>query len=641
MKDWGKRRWWRNIEDKSLVQETIQTIKPNVEVKTVPTVAASSSYTAKRGRFLLLLTMVLFSFCAFKLFQIQVIQGPKYAQAALNARTSPTTVPAKRGDILDRNGNVLATSVEVYDVSVNQKLIKKYQHKEVLDPDGNIVADENKYSDPRNRLGVVGTGAEAAALQLAPILEQDPTVLGGKMVGDSGFKYLAKGVKPEVWRKIKALKIEGINGDRRYVREYPNGATGSSILGFTDVDGKGQAGIEKTQDKILTGVAGKRVVEISPSGQVIPGGKDETVGAKDGSNVKLTIDYDLQAFAEKAINEKVAEADASWGSVIVQETQSGKILALADSGNLYPDEMRTAKSGTSGSRSIQYTYEPGSTGKLVTFAEALEKKKITPLSPFTVPYTITLNNETFKDSHEHPVQYLTAAGVLAESSNTGTVQIGQRVDDKDRYNMMLKLGLGKRTGIEMPGESRGIIAKYNRWDRRQRLTTMFGQGMATTPLQVVNMMNTIGNRGIFVQPHLVEGYVSSQGAVTVKKNNAPKQVINQDVAATLVRMMESVTTDEGTARRGRVNGYRTAGKTGTTQLIAANGVSKGVVASFVGVAPAENPQVTVSVVVYQPRRGVYGGTVAAPVFSQVMSQAMTLLDVPPSTEPQKLYPQQG
>lgn len=607
-------------------------------VKAPMSAALSSGVARKRGRLLLAIVVFILLVCTARLFDLQVVQGPALADAATEARTSSTQIVAKRGDIIDRKGTVLATSIEVYNVSVNQLLVKDYIHREMVDREGKIVTDKTKLRDPGNREKIVGTGAAEAARQLAPILEMNPAELGGKMVGKRGFVYLAKNVSAENWRKIRNLGIDGIDGERRYQREYPNGATASSILGFTDYEGAGQAGIEATQNNLLEGVPGKRTTEISPSGQIIPGGTDILEAAKPGKTLRLTIDADLQNIAEDAINSKVSEVGAQWGAVVVQRVGNGQILALADSGNEPPEQVRRRTSGTTGSRAVQYTYEPGSTGKLVTFATALEQKKINPLTPIDVPYKITIGGQTFRDAVEHPTQRMTATGVLVESSNTGTVQIGQMVTDQQRYQMMKALGLGQKTGVEMPGESVGMIGKPEEWDGRQRMTTMFGQGMACTPMQMSMTISTIANHGVWVKPHLVEGYQDSQGILHKAKQPAAIQKLDQNVAATLVRMMESVPVHENVAKSAQISGYRAAGKTGTSEIISSSGSMEGVIASFVGLAPAENPQISVSVVVYNPKSGFYGGAVAGPVFSQVASQTLTLLDIPPSTAKPQLYP---
>ena len=598
----------------------------------------ASKAAGKRGRLLLVIVAFLLVLCSARLFDLQVVQAPALADEARQARTVSAEIVSKRGDIVDRKGTVLATSIEVYNVSVNQMLVKNYVHHEIFSPDGKIVTDKTKLRDPRNRKKVVGTGAAEAARQLAPILDMNPAVLGGKMVGNRGFVYLAKNVSAQNWRKIRKLKIDGIDGELRYQRQYPNGPTASSILGFTDFEQVGQAGIEATQNKQLAGVPGKRVAEISPSGQVIPGGTDVLQTATPGKTVRLTIDADLQNTAEGLVNKQVADFGAAWGTAIVQRVGTGQILALADSGNEPPEQVRKRTSGTTGSRAVQYTYEPGSSGKLVTFATALEQKKITPLTPVSSPDKITIAGQSFRDSHPHPTMNLTASGVLAESSNTGTVQIGQMVTDQQRYQMMKALGLGQKTGIEMPGESAGIIGSPQNWDPRQRMTTMFGQGMACTPLQISALISTIANHGVYIAPRMISEYEDPQGIPEKVKVPAATQRLDQNAAATLVRMMESVTSDEGTAKKAQIPGYRSAGKTGTSEIISGRGGSQGVVASFVGLAPAENPEIAVSVIIYQTKSGIYGGVVAGPVFSQVAAQALTLLDVPPSSTKPQLYP---
>ncbi|WP_278605778.1 penicillin-binding protein 2 [Varibaculum cambriense] len=640
-----KRRYSPGENASSLKQETLSNQKDSrkragrdfISKESVNSRGANK-VAGKRGRLLLVVVAFLLVLCSARLFDLQVVQAPALADEARQARTVSAEIVSKRGDIVDRKGTVLATSIEVYNVSVNQILVKDYVHHEIVSPDGKIVTDKTKLRDPRNQKKVIGTGAAEAARQLAPILEMNPAVLGGKMVGSRGFVYLAKNVSAEKWRKIRKLKIDGIDGELRYQRQYPNGATASSILGFTDFEQVGRAGIEATQNKQLAGVPGKRVAEISPSGQVIPGGADVLKAATPGKTVRLTIDADLQNTAESLVNKQVADFGAAWGTAIVQRVGTGQILALADSGNEPPEQVRKRTSGTTGSRAVQYTYEPGSSGKLVTFATALEQKKITPLTPVNSSDKITIAGQSFRDSHSHSTKRLTASGVLAESSNTGTVQIGQMVTDQQRYQMMKSLGLGQKTGIEMPGESAGIIGSPKSWDARQRMTTMFGQGMACTPLQMSALISTIANHGVYVAPRMISEYEDSQGIPEKAKVPAAAQKLDQNAAATLVRMMESVTSDEGTAKKAQIPGYRSAGKTGTSEIISGGGGSRGVVASFTGLAPAENPEIAVSVIIYQPKSGIYGGVVAGPVFSQVAAQALTLLDVPPSSTKPQLYP---
>lgn len=624
----------------------------------------------KRARVMLVLVLFTFAACIVRLTWIQVVAGPALAQEAEKIRLTTVALPAKRGDIVDQTGTVLATSLPSYDVYVDKRFVRTWSRMAYVTqvqweaykaaPDKELPLDEIPKEraigpDGKIRKGIVyapvGWGSLEAARLLAPLLKCDQVELGGQLSGESGSFIVATHVSVETWRAIKELKIAGIDGVPSYTRVYPNGATASTVLGFTARSGdgapgapyEGKAGVEMTQNKRLTGEDGVRRIEISPSGQVIPGGRLEEQPARNGDTVQLTLNADLQTFAQTAIDEAVGHSDADWGTVIALDVKTGAVLALADSGQLPPEDVRQGKGSTSGSRAVQYTYEPGSTGKLVTFATGLAHNAFTPLTPVTVPYEVTMrDNQSFRDSHQHPTQRLTAAGVLAESSNTGTVQLGDKVSDKQRWDMMRALGLGARTGIEMPGETEGLISSPDKWDRRQRYTTMFGQGMAASPLQVTSMVATIANSGVRAPVHVVDSYRTPSGNVVKADHEAPKQVLDANVASTLLKMMEAVTTDEGTARAAAVPGYHTAGKTGTTQILNAAGADVGVVSSFVGALPAEDPKVAISVVIYNPKRGeIWGGTVAGPVYAKMGAQTMALLKVPPSTAPQTLYPQQA
>lgn len=575
--------------------------------------------------------------CSLALVKIQVVDGPALSSEAAKMRTVTYPIRAERGKITDARGTVLATSTQRYNVVANPYLLRTYVHKEIVNGAGKVVTKTKAAEGADAKEKVIGTGPVEAAKQIAPILGMDRAEVGGMMVADSGYQILARNVEAGKWRKIKALQIEGISSESTTLRTYPAGNTAATVVGFVNQDNVGAAGVEASQEKTLGGKDGQRTVEIAPTGQIIPDGSETTQEAQSGQALTLSLDADLNQQAQTSLDNAVKKTGAAWGTVVVMEVATGRVLALADSATLAPMEARE-KSVSTKSRAVQSVYEPGSTGKLVTFASALDEGKITPLTPFQIPYKITMKNgESFVDSHEHPVQQLTAAGVLAESSNVGTVQIGDLVSDKSRHQMMKKLGLGERSGIEMPGESAGILPSPASWDGRQRYTTMFGQGIATTPLQVTQLMATVANGGVRMPARIIDSWTDRNGAV--HKVDAPKAVraMEPDTAATLMRMMESVTGDDGTAQLARVPGYRTAGKTGTTEILSGKD-SGGVVASFVGAAPAEKPVVAVSVVLNKPQTLIYGGVVAAPVFSEVTGAALRMLGVKPSTESPKLYP---
>jgi cell division protein FtsI (penicillin-binding protein 3) len=561
-----------------------------------------------------------------RLVYVQAFQGPELAEQAKDDRTRTSAIRAPRGDILDADGEVLATSVERFNIGVNQRLVKNY-----------VVTNEEKE--------VVGRGAAAAAEALAPLLGRDKAELGAQLVGDSTFVYLAKGLTPEQWREIDALRIPGIEPEETTERIYPNGTTAGNVLGFVGADGQGLAGLELTYDDALTGTDGSLTVEIGGTGQVIPTGHREEVPAAPGRTVHTTIDRDLQYFAQRSIDEAVATHGGAWGAVVVEEIGTGRILALADSGTVDPNDFQSWDAQDRGSRAVQSPYEPGSTGKLPTFAIALEQGLVTPDTVFTVPDTLTMpNGQTFRDNSPHATETLTTTGVLQMSSNTGTVQIGDLVDDRARFELLRAFGFGERTGIELPGESAGVVRDPDTWDRRTRYTTMFGQGMSVTLLQNTSMVATLGNDGVRMDPHVVDGTTDGDGVFAPTEVADGEEVVSPATAETMLAMMETVVADGGTGPQGAVPGYRVAAKTGTAEILDAAGGLSNRLGSFVGVAPAEDPRVAVGVVVYRGAGTSYGGTVAAPTFREVTAFALREMGVAPSTEPPPtlaLTPEQG
>ncbi|UNX55974.1 penicillin-binding protein 2 [Georgenia sp. TF02-10] len=550
-----------------------------------------------------------------RLVYVQAVQGADLAAAAREDRTRTSTIRAPRGDIVDADGEILATSVERFNVGVNQRLVRQYEAK---DDDGEVT----------------GTGPAAAAEALAPVLGKDKAELGAAMVGDSTFVYLAKGLTPEQWRKVDALGIPGIEPEETTARVYPNGTTAGNVIGFVGRDGEGLAGLELSYQDQLTGTDGSLTVEIGATGQVIPTGRHEEVPAEAGQTVHTTLDRDLQHVAQRSIDQAVADHGAEWGAVVVEEIGTGRILALADSATVDPGKYQEADPEDRGSRAVSTPYEPGSTGKLPTFAAALEEGTADPGTVFTVPDTLTMpNGQTFHDNSPHATHVLTTTGALQMSSNTATVQIGDTVSDRTRYDLMRRFGFGQRTGIELPGESTGVLREPDGWDPRTRYTTMFGQGMSVTLLQNTSMVATLGNGGVRVDPRIVEGTTDGTGTFTETETTPGEQVLSPETAGTMLAMMESVVADGGTGTRGAVPGYRVAAKTGTAEIPDAAGGLSNRLGSYVGVAPAEDPRVAVGVVVYRGAGTSYGGTVAAPTFSEVMGAALRDLGVPPSSEP--------
>jgi cell division protein FtsI (penicillin-binding protein 3) len=566
--------------------------------------------------------VVLIVFAA-KLVDVQILSAAPLAQQALDLRLVTTTVTPPRADIVDRNGIVLATSVDRYHLAVNQQKLATWKRVQ----DGQVLAE----------------GPLDAARILAPIVGIGEAELAAKLVGDKTYAYVLKNITPEMRASIKAEGIAGIEFEPTSERVYPNGAIGGNVIGFMggreDKQGVwGLAGVERQYEELLMGEQGSSTYEKSRYGTVIPTGVRSDTPAVPGTQVQLTIDRDIQFEAQAILEKHLRNTGARQGVVVVSDARTGEILALADSGSVDPNNPGETPAANRGSRAVSDVFEPGSTAKVVTMAAALEEGVATPESRFVAPYQYTTaNNQTFRDSHEHADQKLTLAGVLVSSSNTGTIQIGQQLSDETRYSYMRAFGLGSPTNVGLPGESAGILHPWDEWDGRTKYATMYGQGVSATALQTAQVYQTIANGGLKVQPSIVKSFIAPDGTVTEPEAAAAEQVISPDTAKQLMLMLEAVT-QEGTGRQARIEGYRVAGKTGTAQAADGQGGLSSIVASFVGIAPADNPRIVVTVILYDPKSSIWGGDVAAPVFKEVATFALQSLRVPPSSSTETFYP---
>ena len=546
-----------------------------------------------------------------RLVVVQALQGPAIAAHALSLRMHTVTIPGDRGQILDAEGVVLAQSVERY----------------------NIVINQIQFGDAR----LTEDAVSRAANDLAPLLGIPAAELGPRLLGDRGFVYLAKGLAPEVYRQVMQLGIAGVSGERTTDRAYPAGSTGGNIVGFVGAEGYGQAGLEQVYDGVLAGTAGSQTYERGARGQRIPTGQEDVVPAVPGKDVQLTVDRDVQYMVQSVLDEQVRASGAEWGCVVVTLVKTGEVLALADSGTVDPNDPGATLPQNRQSRAVAAAFEPGSTAKIITMAAILDSGLATPASQYVVPYTYQVaNGQSFKDSHEHPDLKLTLTGILAESSNTGTVMVGQELPRQVRHDYLAKFGFGTPTGVGLPGEASGMLHDAEDWDGRSEYAVLFGQAVSVTALQATQVFSTIANGGVRVQPHIVEGIRDPDGTFHPAEVAEPQQVVSPETADTLMRMLESAVA-EGTGSNAAIPGYRIAGKTGTSQAFEGNGVIKNV-ASFIGIAPADDPEIVVNVVLYDPKTSIYGGVVAAPVFSEVAGYALQHLGVPPSGTTPDLFP---
>ncbi|ROR93848.1 cell division protein FtsI (penicillin-binding protein 3) [Salana multivorans] len=575
--------------------------------------------SSRRTRIMIGVVLVALVLFAVRLVQVQVVQGPGLAEAASSSRMREYPIHAQRGDIVDADGAVLATSVMTYDIQVDQHQIPAFVY----------YAEDGKT--------VLGRGASAAAELMAPLLGVDAHELGAQLTGSNGGLIIARNVTPEVRNQLLDLGVNGLTSNLEEMRVYPAGVTAGSLVGWVKSDGEGAAGIEYRFDDLLGGTDGLRTGEIGVGGVMIPGAGQTVTPADNGDTVHLTIDSDLQQRSQEIIDAKVAETVSEWGAVVVIEVGTGRILSWAESGMVDPNDP----SGYGRLNSLQSPYEPGSTGKILTVAAAMEEGLVTPTSEFEVPYTYTPPNssQTFKDHTEHETERLTVTGILADSSNTGTIQIGQLMSDQTRVDYMDSFGWGAPTGVELAGETAGIALDPTKWDGRSRFTTMFGQHVQVNLLQNTNVIATLANGGVRTPLHLVDGTSDDDGRFTPSASGEEVRVVSPETASDMIRMLESVTSEDGaTGNRAAIDGYRVAGKTGTAQVADGQGGVTATAASFVGVVPADAPRIAVGVILFKPQHGFFGGTIAAPVFHDVASFALQTLGIPPTGEKATLFP---
>ena len=568
----------------------------------------------------LILTLVLLTVLGVRLFHVQGLDPEGMAETAVNERLRTTSVPAIRGSILDSEGNYLARSVERFDIVVDQTLSLDYVEDQEY---GRIGAD-----------GQEVVSFDQAFNELSEILGQDPQTLRASVLGDKTFQFVAKTVTPEIKDKALAVKFPGIYADRTTLRTYPSGSVAGSIVGFLGTDGP-QEGLELTQDDVLAGEAGSKTYEIGGDGIRIPYATNEDVPVRDGDSVKLSIDQDLQWFAQQTIASQVAEYNAEWGNVVVVEVKTGRIIAMAESTTVDPNNPGLTPVESRQPLSVTVPFEPGSTTKVITLAAALEQGIIDPLSQFEIPATYTVDGQTFKDAFDHGTVHMTAAGILTKSMNTGTVMIGQQLTPQERFDWLHKFGFGEPLNVGLNGETTGILADPEDWDVRQQYTVLFGQGLAQTALHTAMVYQTIANDGVRLSPSLIDSYIAADGTETPAEQGESTRVVSEDTAVKVQHMLETVTA-EGSGAGGKLDQYRVGSKTGTAEA-PSNGGYDGYTLSYAGIAPMDDPQYVVAVTLQRPQ-GELMYLNPGKTFQAVMEQVLTTRNVPPSADPPELYP---
>jgi cell division protein FtsI (penicillin-binding protein 3) len=553
------------------------------------------------GIFRVLLVMLLLAVVA-RLADIQVVHSSHYKRLAADELSVTVADPGLRGDVYDRNGAVLAISV----------------------PTKTVVADDFQIAKPAD---------EARAL--SPIIKVPVEKLTSLLSEHSGYVPIATEVPASQGNKLASDNLPGITLFDTSERIDPDGSLAGPLLGQVHSSGAGASGLEYQYNGLLSGKAGTQTLLESPAGVDLPQGSALTRSAGDnGTGIELTIDQPLQYVTENALGAQIAATGAESGTAIVMDTRTGDILAMANlvKGNNGLGLVSGTSSPVSEAPSnlgLTQAYEPGSVFKLVTFSAALQDGIINPNTSFTVPDQIELDGSTFHDAEFHPTEELTATQILAQSSNIGTSEIARDLGEDRLLAQVRNLGFGQVTGLDFPGENPGVLAGAAQWEPTNLVSLPIGQVDAVTAIQVLDAYNAVANGGLLVQPRLVRATIGADGKATATKASATRRVFAPSIDAELTAMLESVVA-AGTGVSAAIPGYTVMGKTGTAQVPVPGAdayISGDFVASFVGAAPASNPVLTTIVVLNHPTP-IYGGTVAAPVFSQIMSYALHRYGIP-------------
>ena len=503
------------------------------------------------------------------------------------------TIASTRGVITDRNGEPLAVSTPVDSVWVHPGQLLEYPE--------NI----------KPLAGLLNANADE--------IERKLTQRSGR-----GFVWLKRRLNPEVADKIRALDSPGVYLQKEYRRFYPAGEVTSHVIGFTNIDDVGQEGLELAYDNWLAGTPGLKRVHKDRKGQTVE--EVELVKESDpGNDLRLTIDKRLQYLAYRELKSTVLKHGARSGSVVILDVQSSEILAMVNQPSYNPNDPGHDTDGMR-NRAVTDVIEPGSVMKPIAITSVLENGIATPTTPVeTTPGYTVISGHTIRDHNNYGL--LDVTGVLTKSSNVGVTKLSLELDPEQMWDTYSPYGFGEATGTGFPGESAGVLRNHRRWRRLEQATISYGYGVSATPLQIAQAYVTIANGGNLRQPTFIQG-----------SNNPPISAFDPEVARAVARMLETVTTTIGTGSRARVENYRIAGKTGTSHKASASGYAAArYVSSFAGFGPASDPRLVCIVVINDPTgEEYYGGLVAAPLFSEVMTGAMRILNVPPDDYPAML-----
>jgi len=559
------------------------------------------------GCFLLLLAVAVA-----RLFSVQILQAKALAQKAENQRITQTATPAQRGTIYDRQGNVLAKSVLVYNISADPTLISYKQ----------VVAARLAQA--------FGGKAETYVTQLSRKGRYSLLVKKADADAVAAFKKstdLSTGDSVQV-KKLKR-EMQTLTFTQDYKRVYPAATVAAQIVGFVDADGKGVAGIEMRYDSVLQGTPGVNFSERDQAGNPIPAGIQKTIAPKPGHDIILTVDSQIAYYAQKQLDAAVKAHRAKTGAVVVMNPKNGDIYAASSSPSFDPGDLKNTTNDAIRNRALVDLYEPGSTFKVLTLAGGLQSKSLAPATPFSVPYSVQIGSHVVKDADFHSTETLSVTQIIRQSSNVGATRMAEKMGLDVFYRNLEDFGLASDPGIDFPGSTKGYLAPQKDWSKILLSNASFGQGVSLTPVSLARCVSAVANGGTLVTPHLLAD-VPADPAKAVDWAAQNKQILDATVCQQATEILKGVITKDHLA----APGYVSAGKSGTAQ-IAEQG--KGYVAdkyasSFIGYLPADDPQLLCLVVIFEPQgKSYYGAAVAGPTYSDILTYAAGQLNIPQTT----------
>jgi cell division protein FtsI (penicillin-binding protein 3) len=544
-----------------------------------------------RLRLLLLIILLTFAALGARAAWIQTVRASSLTSLAQKQAKAELVLPAGRGTIYDRLGTPLAIGEQATDV----------------------VADPLQISDPLHEARIA---AKVLEIPVRPVY---------RLLSDRsrGFVYVQRKAPPARAAALAKRDLPGFTFDSDERRVYPQGTVAAPVLGFAGTDNTGLAGLEQELNKELSGIPGRATVVRDALGQ--PVNTITQRAARNGRDVFLTLDSHMQANAEQVLDQTVRQWHAKSATAIVLDPRTGAILAMGQEPGFNANGFPQATTqGLTVDHAVNDVFEPGSVFKVVTVGGALSEHKVTPQTAFTLPYSIHVADRVIHDAEIRPTRRMTVAQILQRSSNVGAITIAERyLGETGLKKWMARFGFGRRTGIDFPGESPGLLPSY--WSGSTIGNVPIGQGVSVTSIQLASAYGAIANGGEWIEPHLVD-HVLGDPPPRLHRH----RVLTPDIDYELRTMLKGVVSDQGTAQLAAIPGYTVAGKTGTAQKPGPHGYIPGAyVATFVGMVPATHPRLVVLVSVDQPRGGIYGGIVAAPAFEQIASFDLQYLEVPP------------